>query len=208
MTRRLLLTLLAVWPLGVAAETLYVIDRLIISLRSDLTETATVVKSVETGTALEVLEHDGNRVRVREPQGAEGWVDTKYLSTQPPRHTQVAELQDEIKRLRAEAARAAAPKNEAAPRIAQLETQLTQANATLAQVQTELTQTQSALAEARQASKDTPKNTPPAKAAEHGWSTLLWLVIAFAMLGVGFLAGIIWVRESIRRRSGGMYLRI
>jgi hypothetical protein len=36
----------------------------------------------------------------------------------------------------------------------------------------------------------------------------LWLGISFAMLGIGFAAGVKWLRESIRKRSGGMYLRI
>ena len=39
-------------------------------------------------------------------------------------------------------------------------------------------------------------------------SSYLWLGISFAMLGIGFAAGVKWLRESIRKRSGGMYLRI
>lgn len=38
--------------------------------------------------------------------------------------------------------------------------------------------------------------------------SFLWLGIAFAMLVIGFIGGIVWVKESIRRRMGGMYLRI
>ena len=204
MIRRALLTAVVAWPLVVSAETLYVIDRLVIGLRSDLTDAATVVKSVETGTALEVLERDGNRALVREPQGAEGWIDTRYLSPQPPGRVQVGELQAEIKRLRAELARPAATKDDAGPKAAQLEAELTQANAKLAQAQTDLDQARVALADARRA----PKDPRAATTTEFRWPGLLWLVIGFAMLGIGFVAGILWVRESIRRRMGGMYLRI
>ena len=202
MIRRALWLGLMLWPLTSAAETLYVIDRLIIGLRSDLTESATVVKSVETGTALEVLERHDDRARVRDPQGAEGWIDARYLGAQPPTRAQIAELQAEIKRLRAEAARPAKP--DAGPKLAQLETELAQANAKLAQSEVELEQARTALAEVRRA----PKQQRPAEVPAAGGSTALWLAIGFAMLGIGFLAGIVWVRESIRRRMGGMYLRM
>lgn len=36
----------------------------------------------------------------------------------------------------------------------------------------------------------------------------LWLGISFAMLIVGFAAGVIWLREVNRKKLGGMYLRI
>jgi SH3 domain protein len=38
----------------------------------------------------------------------------------------------------------------------------------------------------------------------------LWLGlgIAFAMLVLGFVGGVLWVKESIRRRMGGLYLRV
>lgn len=51
---------------------------------------------------------------------------------------------------------------------------------------------------------------PPQNPAPSPWagSHLLWLGIAFAMLVLGFIGGILWVKESIRRRMGGMYLRV
>jgi hypothetical protein len=36
----------------------------------------------------------------------------------------------------------------------------------------------------------------------------LWLGISFAMLIIGFAAGVIWLREVNRKKLGGMYLRI
>ncbi|MDH3672136.1 MAG: TIGR04211 family SH3 domain-containing protein [Gammaproteobacteria bacterium] len=36
----------------------------------------------------------------------------------------------------------------------------------------------------------------------------LWLGISFAMLIIGFAAGILWLREVNRKKLGGMYLRI
>ena len=203
MIRRALLAALAAWPMASSAETLYVSDRLVIGLRSDITDSATIVKSVETGTALEVLERHGTRARVRGADGVEGWVEERYLSAQPPIRARVAELEGEIKRLRAAAARVPA-KDDAAAKLAQLETALAATHAELTQAKSDAGQARQALAAAQ---RDAAAR-PPAAAPEPGLSPALWLLIGFAMLGVGFIAGMIWVRESIRRRMGGMYLRI
>jgi SH3 domain protein len=64
----------------------------------------------------------------------------------------------------------------------------------------------------RQAATQTlsvPQQAPqaPASVAESGFS-FVWVAVAFAMLLIGFIGGIVWVKESIRRRMGGMYLRV
>lgn len=206
MIRRALLAALAVWPLASAAETLYVSDRLVIGLRSDITDTAAVVKSVESGTALEVLERHGTRARVRGSDGVEGWVEERYLSPQPPSRARVAELEGEIKRLRTAAARTQVQDDAGSAKLTKLEAELAQANAKLSQAEADLNQARLALAAAQRAPAIQP---PPAKSEPTAdRPTVLWLVIGFAMLGVGFVAGMVWVRESIRRRMGGMYLRI
>lgn len=206
MTRRALAIALTVWPLASFAETLYVSDRLVIGLRSDITETATVVKSVESGTALEVLERHGTRARVRGSDGVEGWVEERYLSPQPPSRARVAELEGEIKRLRTAAARAQGQDDAGSAKLTKLEAELAQAHAKLSQAEADLNQARLALAAAQRAPAIQP---PPAKPeAKPDRPIILWLAIGFAMLGVGFIAGMVWVRESIRRRTGGMYLRI
>jgi SH3 domain protein len=65
---------------------------------------------------------------------------------------------------------------------------------------------------ARQASTQTLPAAPPSRktpdsAGENGFS-FTWLAVGFAMLLIGFIGGIVWVKESIRRRMGGMYLRV
>lgn len=206
MIRRALFAVTVALPLTAMAETVYVIDRLVVGLRSDITESATIVKSVESGAVLEVLERDDTRMRVRDPQGVEGWIDARYVSTQPPSRTQIAELQAEIKRLRAAAGSAVKP--DSGPRLAQLESELGQATTKLAQAQADLEQTRAALAEARRAPAEQRPAAVPTAAAVNRGGVLVWVVVGFAMLGIGFIAGMVWVRESIRRRMGGMYLRI
>ncbi len=64
-------------------------------------------------------------------------------------------------------------------------------------------------------SGDEPQMGPasPVGATERFYNFLksldfLWLGISFAMLIIGFAAGVIWLREVNRKRLGGMYLRI
>ena len=159
--------MLALWliaPLA-AAETVYVSDRLQAGLRA--ARDGNVVKPIESGAMLEVLERDERFVRVRDKQGSEGWLELRYVSADPPARAQLAKLQDELNKARSQLAEA---------------------------------QLQETLARVRRPS--------PAKPDAEYELDYLWLGIAFAMLIAGFIAGIVWHRESIRRRMGGMYLRI
>ena len=62
---------------------------------------------------------------------------------------------------------------------------------------------------AREATAPVAPETPqPAESKNKIGFSFIWLGIAFAMLVVGFIGGIVWVKESIRRRMGGMYLRV
>lgn len=180
------------------AETVYVAERVRIGLRAEMDEASTVVKAVETGVLLEVVERVDKLVRVRDPQGTEGWIEARYLSPEPPARLQLAKLQEELAKSRAQTAEA----------------------------QAQLKKAQSALAEQtdklKELERDSAAKPPPAPVApiaksppvmpgatDNGFSfSYLWLGISFAMLGVGFAAGVRWLRESIRKRSGGMYLRV
>lgn len=62
---------------------------------------------------------------------------------------------------------------------------------------------------AREAASPAAPGTPqPAEYPKESGFSFIWLGVAFAMLVVGFIGGVIWVKESIRRRMGGMYLRV
>ena len=70
---------LALWlitPLA-AAETVYVSDRLQAGLCA--ARDGNVVKPIESGAMLEVLERDERFVRVRDKQGSDGWLELRYM---------------------------------------------------------------------------------------------------------------------------------
>jgi len=187
------------------AETLYVAERLVVGLRAEANDTGPTVKTVETGAPLEVLERQDQFVHVRDKQGTDGWVEARYLTTDPPARLQLAALQQELTKSRA---------------------QVTDAQAQLKKAQAMVTEQSAKITELEKDAAEKPAAPPPVApapapapvvttkpdtktAGERDFQfSIVWLAISFAMLGIGFAGGILWLRESIRRRSGGMYLRV
>lgn len=76
-----------------AADTAYVIDKLLVGIHESRDTDSAIIKVVPTGTRLEVLKRDGDVANVSEPGGASGWVDAAYLSAEPPALVRIAELE-------------------------------------------------------------------------------------------------------------------
>ena len=185
------------------AETLYVAERMLVGLRAEAADTAPVVATVESGKPLEVLQRQDRFVQVRDPQGSEGWIEARYLSPDPPARSQLAKLQNDLNKSRAQATEA--------------NTLLKKAQGTVAEQAAKIKELEQAVRDAMEKAAAAPPPPAPVVAPpvaktpprETGFTfSYLWLGISFAMLGIGFGAGVKWLRESIRKRSGGMYLRI
>lgn len=204
------LILLTCMPILAYAETVYVIDKLYVSLRAEANDASATGRTVESGTALEVLERQDRFAHVRDKQGMEAWVEARYLTTEIPVREQMGKLQEELTKARAQAVEAQA--------------QLKTIEATLAEQTAKSADLEKAAAEITPLVepaivtpllevpvKEVAANDPPVAPSSTNTGivfNLVWLAVSFAMLGIGFAAGVVWLRESIRRRSGGMYLRI
>lgn len=187
------------------AETVYVAERLRIGLRTEASETGAAIKTVESGVPLEELERLDRFVHVRDPQGAEGWIEARYLTPELPARLQLVKLQEDLAKSRSQTAEAQAQLKKAQAAAAE------QA-ATIKALEQEAADKPATLPTATPVQVPPPPVTAPpvgktSKDAGFIFS-YLWLGISFAMLGIGFAAGVKWLRESIRKRSGGMYLRI
>lgn len=84
----------------VSAETRYVSDQLEVTLRRGPTLSHAVLKMLKSGTALEVLENDAEtgHTRVKINNGMEGWVLSRYLSTEPTARMQLEKMVKEMNR--------------------------------------------------------------------------------------------------------------
>ena len=81
------------------ADTRYVSDRLIISMREGQSPGSPAVAFLVAGTPVEVLEEAENHLFVRIANGQEGWVRTKYILTQRPKSMVIKDLNAKIKEL-------------------------------------------------------------------------------------------------------------
>ena len=113
----LLLTLLApiAAPTHLFAETQYVSDDLVITLRTGQGNQYEIIKTLSSGAKLEILEQtDTGYTKVKTEAGIEGWVRTQYLTKEPiaaiklekaeakigKLNDKVTSLQEELKTLR------------------------------------------------------------------------------------------------------------
>lgn len=90
-----LLLLVLCAPLGRAAETAFVIDKLLVGVHKDADLNSAIVKVLPTGTELTVLERKGELAQIKDPEGVTGWVDGAYLMKEAPATNQLAQLKQE-----------------------------------------------------------------------------------------------------------------
>jgi len=100
----LLLPVLAGAP-ALHAETLYVIEQLVVNVNSAPDATGTRVSTIKSGDAVEVLERQGEQIHVHLSNGTEGWVRKSYLSQQEPLQHRLNERNAEVEKLKQDVAR-------------------------------------------------------------------------------------------------------
>ena len=83
----------------VCAETQYVSDQLIITMREGMGNQFKIIKTLKAGTPLEIIEEDELYLRVRTENGSEGWVLKQYITGETPNPEVIAGLKKEINRL-------------------------------------------------------------------------------------------------------------
>ncbi len=88
-------------PVAARAETLYVTDVLVVLLRAGPGPETATVKQLTSGVALEVQETRGAYARVRDAQGASGWIEARYLVRSSPAGARLAQVQTELDQARA-----------------------------------------------------------------------------------------------------------
>ena len=80
----------------VSADTRYVSDRLIISVRDGRDPDAAVLGYIETAAPVDVLEEKEGFLRIRTADGIEGWVRAQYIVTDTPKALIIENLRYEI----------------------------------------------------------------------------------------------------------------
>jgi len=77
---------------GFAAESAYVIDKLLVGIHETEDLQSTIVKVLPTGSKLEVLARKNKTAQVKDADGIVGWVDAAYLMPDAPAAAQLEQL--------------------------------------------------------------------------------------------------------------------
>lgn len=92
--------LVAIFSVGSAcAETRYVSDQLVITLREGMGNQFRVTKTLKTDTPMEVLSTQGRYLYVKLADGTQGYVLKQYVSRATPKSVTIKQLQTKLARL-------------------------------------------------------------------------------------------------------------
>ena len=87
------------------AETRYVSDVLVVTVRATADNNSEILTTVITGAPLEVLGEEGEFLQVRTEKGVEGYIRSQYITKEIPKALQIAQLKGANEQLKAENAK-------------------------------------------------------------------------------------------------------
>jgi SH3 domain protein len=84
---------------SVYAETRYVSDVLVISVRDGQNQDAAVLGYIKTPTPVDILEEQGDYLKIKTKDGLEGWVLSKYMVSEKPKALIIEDMEKKIEQL-------------------------------------------------------------------------------------------------------------
>lgn len=84
------------------AETTFITDKIVVDIFADKFQRGIAIKSLPSGTVVEVVQTDGDFAKVRTIDNKEGWLHSKFLTTEKPAQLGYAQLMAEHKTLEQE----------------------------------------------------------------------------------------------------------
>ena len=191
---RFVIAFIAILPLVASAETGYVTDRLVLGIHEAEDTSDRAFRTLESGTAFEVLSRTRLYAHVELEDGTQGYVKAAYVVTDPPAKLIVNETLAETERLRAELEEQKRAFAEPAAAIESLK-------AEKASLQSDLDATRT-----RADELEDENNRYQRRAAQYQYSLpLTWVLGAIGVcLIAGFIGGLWWVDHRSRKRHGGI----
>ena len=137
------------WVAVAGAETLYISDQLVVSLREQPREGAQSVTHLKTDMAVEALEDAGEYVKVQTKAGEIGYIKRNYLTADTPKTEVVKQLLRERDRLAAKSAelqqQVATATSQRQESQQELAAQLTESQSQVSELQEKLKESQATL---------------------------------------------------------------
>jgi len=82
-----------------SAETRYVIDMLIVTVRDNNSDNYQILETLPTAAPVEVLAEDKNFVKVRTEKGTVGYISKQYITSETPKKIVIARLEKQVSQL-------------------------------------------------------------------------------------------------------------
>jgi SH3 domain protein len=166
-----------------AAEALYVVEQLVVSVNSTPDAGGERIASLKSGDRVELIERSGDAAHVRLANGKDGWLRSSYLSAEQPLRPRLQQSEAEVTGLKAQ--------------VSRLEAQLSGVSSLRAAAPL------AAAPEAAAAAAPAPLFSAAGEAAApRVWP---WAVLSAALaLVVGFALGWWMLDRSIRKKYGGL----
>jgi SH3 domain protein len=124
--------------LPVAADTRYVSDRLIITVRDGKGPGAAPLTTIPTDEPVEVLEEDAQFLKIRTKEGLVGFVQAQYITKDTPKSIIIDRLEKEVDRLKGRMEELKAAQSPQAQELESLRERAQSLEKTLAETQSEV----------------------------------------------------------------------
>ncbi len=135
------------------AETLYVSDTLVITVRDSKSNNYNVLETVLTDTPIEVLDQDKTFVRGKTPKGTVGFILKQYLTKDTPKSTLIKRLENQVAALQKDLEKQKTIYQQDLGTTGEYKTQVTSLTTELNEAQAQLTATKQALEDLTQRSE-------------------------------------------------------
>jgi SH3 domain protein len=206
-----LVLLLCLFSASVYGETMYVSDILKLTLRTGPSIENKIISVLESGQVMEVIEFGDEWSRVQLPNGKEGWVLSRYLTTNETNNIklerleakhknlmiQAAELLEENNRLKAENKRFSTESNASQKQLAKTQTEYEALKAEATEFLTLKTKYNAATSQLAEQTANAKKLEEQLASLEMN-TYIKWFLAGSGVLIVGFLIGFSTKRQ--RRR--------
>jgi SH3 domain protein len=133
-----LLVLVLASALPAAADTRYVSDRLIITVRDGKGPGAAPLTTIPTDEPVQVLEEDEQRLKIRTKEGLVGFVQAQYITKETPKSIIIDRLEKEVDRLKGRMEELKAAQSPQAQEMESLREKAQSLEKTLAETENEL----------------------------------------------------------------------
>ena len=202
-----MIAIILLLPINALSSTLYVGDNLRVGIRPAPEANTASLVVVSTGTELELIEKKGRYVKVRSPNGIEGWVKGAYLSAKKPSSVLLKQAQSKIKIL--EKKINALPKTSPGANTSNNSSAQTQTITRLQLEKTVLEQEIAALKNSTDKIEEHPQTESEFALNLSFLNNELILIILGSLaflLSLGFLVGVSWHKAQVTKRLGGLSL--